>query len=474
MLYTIDELKQCFYDDIFFIDENKNKNIEKVVFDSRDVCKNCLFFALIGETNDGHKFIENAIENGAICVVGQYIPDNIKNKVENGDISFILVKDSLKAFQKLAIFHRNRLKCKVIGITGNIGKTTTREMMNLSMSAFYKTYTNKLNYNGQIGIPYTICNTPMDTEMLILEMGMSQKGELDIISKIAKPDISIITKIAPAHIGNFNNIEEVVEAKAEIFNGMNKNGYIILDKEGEYYNKFVELSKNNGLNNIITIGKNNNANIYSSGIEFNNDCSISYDLNIDNIKYRVKMNCLIEHNVFNSLFVFAVAKILHLDINKVIKSLEEFKIVNGRGNIENLTVNNKNIFIINDCYNSSPDALKSSIKYLRNIQNIYKDKHTVAIIGDMLELGEDSTFYHQQISQYLIDNNIKQVVLIGECSKVIFDNLPDNIEKLYFKNTSEFESEILNYIKDNDILLFKASRGMHFENLIKKLKNNTN
>jgi len=473
VLYNFDDLNKCFDDENILI---KNKNIEilNVAFDSRQVKKGSLFFALKGENNDGHNYIKNVIDKDVECIVCEYIPENCKQIILEKNINIILVKDSFKSLQKLAKFQRNRLKAKVIGITGNIGKTTIREMLNSVLSGFFKTFTTYKNYNSQIGLPSIICNTPIDTEILILELGMSYKGEMNILSDIAKPDIVLITKIAPAHIGNFKDIYEVVDAKAEIFNGMNKQGVVILDKKGDYYEELVEKAKQQKINNIIDINDNN---IYIDNIIFNEDLTTSFDAVINNNKIKCKINGIVKHNPFNCLFVFAISNYLKLDLNKVSQQFEKFKIVNGRGDFQKINFKSKNITIINDCYNSSPEALKSSINTFGELKNILNknksNNRLIAIIGDMLELGNKSYDYHKEIADCLIDNKIENVISIGKESKTIFDSIENKkliIKNYYFENVDVFLKDIDNFINDNDYILLKASRGMNFDKIINYLK----
>ena len=209
-LFLIEELNIFFKNWKFLNFSNKYAGINKVAIDSRSVCKGNLFIAIKGKNNDGHKYIKQAIDNGAICIICEKIPDDLNINSYN-DICFIIVDNSIGALQDLARFQRSRLQAKVIGITGNIGKTTTREMIKLATECFLKTEATEGNYNNHIGLPLTIVNTNTDVQCLVLEMGMNHVGEIDFLTKIAKPDIAVITKIAPAHIGNFKDIHEITK-----------------------------------------------------------------------------------------------------------------------------------------------------------------------------------------------------------------------------------------------------------------------
>ena len=450
----------------------KNVAISSVIIDNREVKKNSLFVAIRGENNDGHNYIKSAVENGAVFVVCEYLNKDIKEFLVKKSVGYVIVDNSIMALKEMAIFQRSRLKAKVIGITGSVGKTTTREMFACVFRKFYKTFTNAKNYNNHIGLPLTICNTPLDTEILILEMGMNNVGEIDYLSKIARPDIAVITNVKNTHLGNFKDIGEIVEAKTEIFNGLNNQGIIVLNDKDDNYNKILEIAKEKGVKNILKVGGKNSS-VFLSNFKFCDDFTTEFEVNC-NCKY---VKCRMEGyklvNIQNSLFVFAVAEKFRLNLDEVAKALQDFKIVAGRGNLEKIdTTSGKCLIVFNDCYNSSPEALKASIISLGIFKKKNQNKRVIAVIGDMLELGEKSKEYHNEIADALIENGIKNVILVGKESKVIFDSLPNDngFNKLYFATTLDLEKEIEKHVQDGDVLMFKASHSLHFDILIKKLK----
>ena len=462
--------------DFFF--KKKNFYIKNIKIDSRFVEKNSLFIAIKGKNNDGHNYIEDAINLGATCIICEKKVFDILNVdffVEKKNICFIVVNDSLIALQDLARYKRQIMpNVKVIGITGNIGKTTTREMVKLSMKGFFKkVFAADNNYNNHIGLPLTIVNAPIDTECLILELGMNHAGEIDFLTKIACPDVAIITNISPAHIENFNNIHDIVNAKAEIFNSMKKESIVILDKSSNFFSELVSLANKRGIRNILTIGK-DNADICLNKYHFNDNFTTTYEVLINKQNIKCNINGFAEHNIINSLFAFGVAEIFNFDMKKISLNLSKFKIIQGRGNLERKNINGKNVFIINDCYNSSPFALKSSISTLAKIKKNFPALRAIAVIGDMLELGKYSQKYHSEIADFLVKNNINKVVCIGNESRIIFDKLPNNFDKYFFQETKDFVKKIIDFIQNNDLILFKASHGMHFDYLIDELNKNSN
>ena len=472
ILYTKEDLTHIFANNqLKFIDNDFY--ISNIAIDSREVKAGGIFFAIKGENNDGHNFIQNAINNGAICIICEYIPEVIKTNVINKNISFIVVKNTIDALTKLAVYNRSKIKAKVIAITGNVGKTSTRCLIADTLSHFFKTASPVKNYNNHIGLPYTIANTPVDAEILVLEMGMNHTGEIEHLTKIARPDIAIITTIAPVHMEFMSNIDTIVQAKAEIFKGLQSNGIVILNKENKYYDKLVEYAKNEGVKNIISIGT-ENGDLFIKKYSFCKNFKTKYKLAIKANSTIKHINCkaygLDYHNIFNTLFCFAVARIMKLNLSKVAKVISNINIPEGRGNIEKLSIKKKHITVINDAYNSSPEALKCALETLSAISEQYPKKRAIAVIGEMLELGENSKQYHYNVVKQIKNLNIQHVISVGQETKIIHDNLTNITEKWHFDTTKELAENIFKIIQNGDIILFKASHGLHFENVISILK----
>ena len=466
MLYSKDDITEAFKDDELHISTN-SITINSITIDSRILTDRGMFFAIKGENNDGHKYIKSAVENGAVCVVCEHLPEDH----EAINANFVVVKNSIDALTKLAIFQRNRMRGKVIAITGNVGKTSTRANISFVLSQFYKTSSTNGNYNNHIGLPLTIANAPTDTEMLVLEMGMNHPGEIAHLTKIAKPDIAIITNIVPVHMEFMKNIDTVARAKAEIFQGMSPNSYAILNEDNDSFGLLKSIAEEHGVKNILSVGT-KNSDVFIDGYEFMADYKTKYKVSIYRNSINSNVDCTVNgmsyHNAFNTLFVFAVAKILNLDLERVAEAVKQIKIVEGRGNLEDINCGGKSIKIINDAYNSSPVALRDAVVALGNFAG-KNHARSVAILGDMLELGERSEEYHKSVLPYILESGIDVVITIGKEMKAVFDELQD-VEKYHFDETKQALASIKNMVKNGDVVLLKASRGMHFETIIEELK----
>jgi len=471
MLYSKDDIINAFKDDELHISTN-SITINSITIDSRILTNGGMFFAIKGENNDGHKYIKSAVENGAVCIVCEHLPDDYKSI----NVNFVVVKNSIDALTKLAIFQRNRLRGKVIAITGNVGKTSTRANISFVLSQFYKTSSTSGNYNNHIGLPLTLANAPTGTEMLVLEMGMNHPGEIAHLTKIAKPDIAIITNIVPVHMEFMKNLDTVARAKAEIFQGMLQNSYAILNEDNDSFGLLKSIAEEHGVKNILSVGT-KNSDVFIDGYEFIADYKTNYKVSIcsntinSNTTYS-NVDCTVNgmsyHNAFNTLFVFAVAKILNLDLERVSETVKQIQIVEGRGNLEDINCGGKSIKIINDAYNSSPVALRDAVVALGTFAG-KNHARSVAILGDMLELGEQSEKYHKSVLPYILESGIDVVITIGKEMKAVFDAL-QGVEKYHFDETKRALLEVRNLVKNGDVVLLKASHGMHFETIIEELK----
>ena len=411
---------------------NLNLNINRFKINSKEINKGDCYIALIGNT-DGHKYIENAIKNGASLII-------VSKKVSY-NIPTILVQDTTKTLGSLATLIRNKYQPKVIAITGSVGKTTTRELIYTILKNKYKCHQSQKNYNNHIGVPLTIFDLNKDDEIAIVEMGMNHLNEIKYLSKMVTPDIAVITNIGTSHIGNLGSKENILKAKLEIKEGLKGPLFVngddeLLQKEKAYKSGF---SKNNDL------------------IAYNLKSSLTNSIfNINNQKYEIKIN-LPAHLINSVLIAIHIGLYLNVDINTIIKALENYQSFDMRMNILNDKHNNT---IINDCYNSSLESLTGVLKLLKN-----ENKNKLLILGDINELGTFSKEIHQTIPLLLNQINNKEVILIGqEITKIKYD-------ATYFNNYQEVVGYLKNKKIKDTLILIKASRSLKLENITSFLIN---
>ena len=424
---------------------DENLEIESYSKDTRTIKKNDCYIGIKGETFDGNLFWEDAKEKGACaCLL-----DSFEGKIEEKDsFTIILVSDTIAAIQALAHYVRIESHAKVVAITGSAGKTSTKDMIASVLEEKYKILKTPGNLNGQIGLPLNIL-AYKDEPVWVLEMGMNDFGQLKELSSIASPDVAVITNIGTAHIGILGSRENILKAKLEILEGMNDKGVLVL----------------NGDNDLLKTVKTDLKQV-TFGLESGNDI-VATDITMDG----EKTICKIENNeieipvmgevfVYNALAAYAVGKLFSLTPEEIKNGIASFQMSNNRMN----TIKTAKFTIINDTYNANPDSVKSAIKTLGTFKN-----RKVAILGDMLELGENEIKYHQEIGEFC-NEKIDVLITIGVLSKNMFDKFTK--EKYYFKTNEEAETKLKDILKQDDVILVKASHSMKLDTIVNFLKEN--
>ncbi len=437
--------------------KNKHK-FYGVSIDSQKVEKGNLFIAIKGKNRDGHKYISSAKKNGAnICVISKKFKIKDKKKI-------IKVSNTFSFLNRLGLEKRNVSKAEIIAVTGSAGKTSVKTLLGNLLKHFEKTYYSPKSFNNHYGVPISLCNLEYDHKFGVFEVGMSKKGEIHRLSKIINPDIAIITNVAEAHIENFKNIKDIAKTKGEIINNIKEGGTIVLNRDDKFFNYFHSLAKKRGLK-IVSFGFSK-----KSDVKF-----IHFKNNIVKIK---AVNEIIEIknkdiNTLNLLCSIAVLKILNLNIHSIVKFCENIKPLQGRGKIHLINRYNTSFNLVDESYNANPLSVKKAIFNLNNIKKNKFNKYL--LLGDMLELGKNSDFYHQKLSNFINSSDIDKVFVYGDkilnAYKYIKKNKQGNI--LQFKN--DFDEVFSKILKKNDFLMIKGSNstGLHklSSSLIKGIDN---
>ena len=389
----------------------------KIKINSKEIEEGDLFLAI----NSGHNYIEEAINNGASCIISEKELDNIPN---------IKVNNSIESLGKIGNYIRNKYNITLIAVTGSVGKTTTKELISMILSTKYKVLKSEKNHNNNIGLPITLLNLNENYDVIVTELGMNHLGEISYLSKICNPDYAVITNIGTAHIGNLGSKKNILKAKLEILDGMN-NGYLLVNKKDKYLKKLK-------YKNIIKVDDKilNVKNIkYNDNIEFD----------IDNIHFIFKSY---KHILPDLFIAIKIGLMFDIDLKTMSEIIKEYRGIDGRLNI----IKNK-YTIIDDSYNSSFESLVGGLDLLKGNELKY------IVLGDMLELGKYSKKYHKKINKYLKKIKNKKVLLLGEYTK--------NIKGIHFDNIEEIIAYLKQNIKDDCIIYLKGSRKMNLD----KIKN---
>lgn len=452
-IYVKDVLDIC---NGILLSGDKNLLLENFSKDTRTINKKDVYIAIKGESFDGNMYIDDAFSKGASCC----IIDNNKyidiNKYKEKTI--IKVDDSIKCLQKLAKYKRSLYNIPVIAITGSVGKTSTKDIVYEVVNKKYKTLKPVGNLNNHIGLPLTILKLK-DHEALVVEMGMNHLKEISLLTSIAKPNIAIITNIGTAHIGNLGSRENILKAKLEITEALTKDNTLIINNDNDLLHNEVSILKDKY--KLITIGINNKSDYNATSIK-DNIFSSTFNIDNDNININVGSTAFI----YNSLVAYAVGKELKIDSKDIIDAIANFKLSEHR--LEK-KISKSGITIIDDTYNANQDSMINAITLLSKVKN----KRRVAILGDILELGNYSKEIHQNIGKTITPNNLDLLITIGKESKYIKEEaLKNNFNnnKIYsYKDYEETIKNISNIVKKDDIVLLKASHGMQLSKVVEEL-----
>ena len=410
---------------------------------------------LHGEKVDSHKFISEAFSNGAVATFTDEQVEVDKDKI------YIKVEDTLKALQSLAKYYRSKFNIPIIGITGSVGKTSTKEMISLCLSSRYNVLKTEGNLNGQVGLPLTIMNLNKSNDIGVIEMGISEFSEMERLSDIARPTYAVKPNIGLVHIENLKTQENILKEKFKITNNFDENSVLLINADDE---NLVKLKKNQKFK-VITYGVNNNCDFRATNVKMTDEFT-SFELKYKGKTEKFTVPSVGIHNVYNALAGIALGLDLGINLKDLKKSLDK------RQCIYKVELNGKNasVTLIDDSYNANPESMKNAVDVL----NIYgKGKRKIAVLADMLELGEQSSKLHFELGKYVSKKNVDTLIAIGSEAKNIAAgaNTLQNEHKMkvysFLSNEEAFEI-LFDIIENQDVILVKGSRGMHTDEIVKK------
>ena len=425
--------------------------------DTRLVKENDVYVGLKGESFDGNMLYEQALEKGAKVCILQDIDINDEVKTKYIDRAIVIVKDTVKALQQLAAYKRSLYNIPVIAVTGSVGKTSVKDIIYHVVKSQYKTLATVGNLNNHLGVPLTILGLD-DHKALVVEMGMNHSGEIHLLSNIAKPTISVITNIGTAHIGNLGSREGILNAKLEILDGLKENGVLIINKDDDMLSSWYDKQENK--DRILTFGIDSDGDIRATDIRIGEKGS-SFKINEEEFEVPVAGG----HYIYHALLGILVGRELNIPDDKIAEGIKNIELTKGR---MEMIKRSDDIVIINDCYNANFDSMKAAIDYLGNVEN----KRKIAVLGDMLELGEFSEVLHKKIGEEVEKNNIDILITVGNHGKLINDTASNShLMKYHFDSNEEAIEKIKSIMENKDIILVKASNAMKFIEIVEAIKN---
>ena len=441
-----------------------------ISMDTRTLQPGDIFVALHGENaqSDGHNFVAQAFEKGAVAAIVDHDVFDGNNNAPSG--ALVVVEDTLAALADMARYIRNDFGGVSIGVTGSVGKTGTKEMLAACFGAVSSTYASRSSYNNHIGVPYSVASMPHGTDVGIFEMGMNHSGEITPLSEIVRPDIAIITTVQEVHMEHFNAVEEIADAKAEIFRGMNHNGIAILNQDNPHLVRLRAAAKTQGLGKIYTfgVGKDADARILNI-IHAANGTRVQARIMDEEIGFTLQFTG--EHHAKNALAVLLAVKLAGYDLTRAVKALEAIEPLPGRGLKENLNYGDPDnpVTLIDESYNASPVAMKAAFKVLALIDP-GRGGRRIAVLGDMLELGESSAQYHRDLALPLKAANIDFVYTCGSMMKELHQNLPQDIKGAHKETSQELAEIVPEAIAPGDVVMVKGSLGSKMKVVVEALR----
>ena len=432
--------------------ELEEKVICGAVIDSRLVEEDYLFIPIKGERVDGHKFIPQVFEQGACCVLSEV-------DLENPAGPYIKVESSEDALKKIAAFYRQSLGIKVVGITGSVGKTSTKEMIASVISQKYHVHKTAGNFNNEIGLPLTVFGIRAEHEVAILEMGISDFNEMHRLATVANPDICVITNVGLCHLENLGDRDGVLKAKTECFDHMRAGGLAVLNGDDD---KLCTKKNVNGRDTVF-YGLESQNQIYATDVTNQGFEGMEAVIHTPEGEFKVNITIPGEHNVYNALAATAVGLELGLSLEEIKKGIEEAKTIAGRTNL--VKANGMNV--IDDCYNANPVSMEAALDVLSHAKG-----RTIAVLGDMGELGDNEAILHFGVGRCVAEKHIHTLFCAGTLAaeyKNGVEAVGTECEVYHFETRDDMIASLLSYVKEGDNILIKASHFMDFPKVVEAL-----
>jgi UDP-N-acetylmuramoyl-tripeptide--D-alanyl-D-alanine ligase len=428
--------------------------------DSRTTKAGDCFFAIGGENFDGHDYVADSFAKGAVCAV---VSKDIEKEKSSGKC-LIKVEDTVKAIGELAREYRRRAGYKVVALTGSAGKTTTRQIIYHVLRRHFKVHQSPKSFNNQIGVPLTLLGADSDVQIVIAELGSNHPGEISYLTRIAEPDIAVVTNVHPAHLEGFGDLQTIIQEKTSIVEGLRPDGVLIINGD---FDRLVDVCRTKSIS-FKTFGKSDGCEYQAGNIRPD---GTSNRFTIDGTEIYLPLAG--SGNVENALAAWAVCNQLGLSIRDFAEALKTLPPVSMRAEIQNIGT----LTVLNDCYNANPASMKNALDILAQIDRTGR-RRRVFICGDMAELGSQTDQLHAELGKHIIEAGVQLLLTVGELAKLTGMSIKaisgDNLQTKCYEDAVSISNNLHKYIKDYDIILIKGSRVAKLETVVEKLKELTN
>ncbi len=426
-----------------------DKEISSITHDSRKVKKDSLFAAIVGERVDGHSFIPKCIEIGALC--------SLCEKTPSDNSPHILVKSTKQALIDIATAYRQTFDIPFIGITGSVGKTSTKEMLYAVLSQKFNVHKTQGNFNNDLGVPLTLFALEEEHQVAVIEMGISDFGEMTILSKIVRPDVCVLTNIGNCHLENLIDRDGVKKAKTEMFDYMNEDGIAVLCGDDD---KLREVECVAGKAPLF-FGFSEGCDFTAHSVSSDNAEKTDFVLQHGAAQMSATVNALGNHMVSNALAAAAVGNYFGMSDEEIVQGIAQYKAISGRQRI----LRTDKLTIIDDCYNANPNSMRASVETLAGFEG-----RRVAILGDMKELGKNEVELHREIGRFVAEKNLDLVISVGPLALNIYREARAHIDAEWFETIEEAKLELYEMLTIGDTVLVKASNSMKFSEIVEYIE----
>jgi len=431
--------------------------------DTRTIAPGDAFFAIRGDSRDGHDFVETALKAGAGCAV---VADGRRAAMPK-DAPLLIVPDVLEGLRALARAARARSTAKFIGVTGSVGKTSTKEALRLALSADGETHASAASYNNHWGVPLSLARCPASARYAVLEIGMNHAGEIAPLTRLARPHVAIITTIAPVHLEFFPSVEAIADAKAEIFQGVEPGGAAVIARDNPYFTRLQRAAKDAGVARIVSFGEHARADARLVKCALQADSS-TVQAKILGADVTYKLGAPGRHLVLNSLAVLAAASLAGADLALAALALSGLAPVSGRGARVTLELPEGSALLIDESYNANPASMRAALALLGQAP-IGRRGRRIAVLGEMLELGAQGVDLHRDLVDSVIENSVDLVFCAGPLYHALWEALPSERRGGYAVTSAALEAEVLGAVRAGDAVMIKGSLGSRMAPIVTAL-----
>ncbi len=443
---------------------NMPESIGDISIDTRSLKKGDAYFAIKGDVHDGHAFIGAAQGSGAGVAV---VAEEKLPALGNTTLPLLVVEDVLIALEQLGKAARARCEGQIIAVTGSVGKTTTKEALRHVLLQSGKVHASIASFNNHWGVPLTLARMPKDTNFGVFEIGMNHAGEIKPLVNMVRPHIAIITNVEAAHLGAFDSVEDIARAKAEIFDGVVAGGSVVLNRDNGYFELLASSAMACGISRIITFGEHAKCDVQLTKVKLHSACSCAM-ARLFGEETAIKIGMPGRHIVQNVLGVLAVANLAGADMARAVLSLGDMKPEKGRGTRYELALGAGSFTLIDESYNANPASVEAAILMLAAADPV-KGGRRIAVLGDMLELGDRSDELHKALAPALVDGEIDLVYLVGPQMEHLLGALPGRMLASYVPGVGDLKPILFAGLHAGDVVMVKASKGIGFAGLVESL-----